>query len=75
MSLPFERPSASSFPAKYPGTCDDCGGEFERGTEIRYSSSDLVHADPEECSDTISLDSRPMKVCQKCFLVHAGECF
>lgn len=64
-----------SFLAKFPGICDDCQDGFEREDEIAYNAANqLVHADPDDCNRPASTRSSD-KVCGKCFLVHAGDCF
>lgn len=72
MSSPFARP-LRTFEAKYPGYCSECGGEFDAGDEVCYDSTDsLVHAVPEDCDPAPARSEKP---CEKCFLVHAGDCF
>ena len=68
------------FFARYDGTCNECGNEFEAGERIGYDSDDEIC-----CEDCLSGDSptrapapsrvKAMKVCQDCLMVHAGSCF
>jgi hypothetical protein len=57
------------FHARYYGTCADCGGKIEPEQVITYVGDDLVHVD---CAPRTVRES---KVCQRCFIAHAGECF
>jgi hypothetical protein len=57
-----------SFPAKYPGTCGDCGQDFVRNTEVTYVGDlGVCHV---KCPTAES-------VCPKCFMAipsSAKEC-
>lgn len=33
------------FPAMYPGTCGECGGEIEPGDDVQFVGDDLIHED------------------------------
>lgn len=59
-----------SFEAKYRGVCADCGSRIEPGQTVEYDEEDeLVHTD---CVPTGPVRSAPP--CERCWLVHAGEC-
>lgn len=63
---------AHTFAARYPGTCAD-GDTIEPGDEVTYISKGvIVHA---KCSGAEHKPSRQEKMCGKCFMLHAGECF
>lgn len=66
--------TSRSFTARFPGICENCGDGFEKGDDVMYDGDDLVHADPDDCVQLASTRSSD-KVCGKCFLVHAGDCF
>ena len=53
-----------SFPARYPGTCVDCGGRFHVDDPITRADDDegWVHA---SCADTDHPDPEP---CTQCWL-------
>lgn len=60
-----------SFPAKYPGVCNDCGEHVSVGELINYVSGSLTH---ESCGGS-SLDLRVnAEVCTECWLVKPCEC-
>jgi hypothetical protein len=63
--------TSRTFEAKFPGLCEDCGGGFEAGDEVRYQGDDLVHADPDGCEAMKPVTGAP---CPECFMVHAGDC-
>lgn len=71
MATPFAR-GVHTFPARFPGICEDCQEGFEPGTEVRYDDGNLVHADPDDC---VSVPQATNSPCTKCWLVHAGDCF
>lgn len=76
MSSPFQQPSSGGsrpFEARFPGICSACDAGFETGDLVRFDDDELVHANWDEC---FPASEKPgTKPCQKCFLVHAGDCF
>lgn len=57
------------FTAQYHGSCAECEDPIIPGQRIEGDDGEYQHAD---CGE------RPAVVvctCEKCFLVHAGECF
>lgn len=62
-----------TFVAKYRGVCAE-GDRVEPGQEVDYTvAGDLVHVD---CSSSAAPKvSRAARHCERCFLVHTGECF
>lgn len=62
-----------AFPAKYPGTCADCGLPITPGYLVMYDAHDeLVHRQCPGRPDDVSMgDGVP---CPSCFCFHAGEC-
>lgn len=67
---------AGGFPARYPGSCAECGGPIEPGQAIAYAGAigplAPVHWECPPEPPTV----RPGEVsCPVCFLIHpAGEC-
>ena len=64
------------FPARYPGRCGDCGGQFDAGDQVGYNmAGELIHWDADSCSATV-FDIRPIEeFCVRCFLIHPkGQC-
>ena len=53
-----------TFPARYPGTCSECGGRFHTGDPITRAADDdgWVH---DACGDTDHPDPEP---CPQCWL-------
>jgi hypothetical protein len=63
-----------SFRARHPGMCQ-CGCErlFDRDTEVQYTEDrQIVIVGHDTDTEVISVRT---KVCTKCYLMHAGECF
>jgi hypothetical protein len=65
------RKTSRPFTAKFGGTCASCQDDIEAGDEVMFDDDELIHAD---CTE-VPVRHTAMKVCQKCFLVHAGDCF
>lgn len=65
-----------SFAAKWAGKCAECGESFAPGAEIEYEEDSvvLVHKHGAESELLNMIGSKPVDVCHRCFLVHAGEC-
>jgi hypothetical protein len=62
--------SGGVFEARYHGPCAECADRIEPGDDVVYVADELVHL---RCSEQ---EKRPQpKVCQRCFLAHAGDCF
>lgn len=56
MSRPFE--------AQYPGTCEECGERFDKGTTIRVvATGAAVH---DVCPDDVPLPTS--EICPRCFI-------
>lgn len=61
------------FTAQYRGTCHECEDTISQGEDVRFDDDGkLVHW---MCPDEPELSVGSAKPCQKCFLVHSGECF
>jgi hypothetical protein len=65
------RKTSRTFTAKYVGTCATCSDGFDVGDEVVFDDDELIHV---ECIE-VPTGQTSMKVCQKCFLAHAGDCF
>ena len=56
------------FTARYPGTCQSCGDQFEAGEQLRYDEDDqVVHR-------ACSRPHRPAETCTNCFLEKPCPC-
>ncbi|QLF83859.1 hypothetical protein SEA_MOOSEHEAD_50 [Gordonia phage Moosehead] len=69
---------SGSFPAKWPGKCEDCGHWWGQGDLIAYDKNVLMH---EDCArGVVGLRAADIElrkdetVCLECHLVHRGEC-
>jgi hypothetical protein len=58
-----------SFTAEYHGTCSLCDDPIVPGQAIRQQDDEWIH---DVCGSRA--DTAPC-VCEKCWLVHTGECF
>ena len=65
--------SGYGFPARYAGTCDDCGGRIAPGDRVGYNAAqELVHW---ECPPEPPAVRPGEERCPVCFLIHpAGAC-
>lgn len=61
-----------TFTARFSGICEDCHEGFEKGDEVRYKGTDLVHADSDDC--LAAMPATAGAPCPECFMVHAGDC-
>lgn len=57
----------TTFEARYPGVCPNCEERIKPGDPIVDSEDGYVHDD----CQTVLPSKSP---CQRCWLVHAGEC-
>jgi len=55
--------------AQYHGQCDECERPIIPGQEIRAEDDAWVHVDCGARTATVEC------VCERCYLVHAGQCF
>lgn len=68
--------SVTTFEAKYPGTCQECGGEIEPGDEVVYLEDKLVHADVTCSAQRESTVVVENDICKKCWTTKSvtGAC-
>lgn len=57
-----------SIVAAYHGVCAECGETITPGQRIETQDEQWRHADCNEMPETVGC------VCERCWLVHAGEC-
>lgn len=69
-----------SFPARFPGTCAECGGRIKVGQEIQGDGTfkrdnEYQHAVVSECTGLGDILAVTNPLCPNCFLYHPeGAC-
>lgn len=72
-----------SFPAQYPGKCVACLTRFAPGDMIKYVDGQIYGegccegpfgGDGKDSPLAMSNAEARASMCQRCFMIHAGEC-
>lgn len=69
----------STFTARYPGRCGDCGERIEPGQRVVYTATyrgddQVVHADCDDGGLGPMPEPRTVTVCKLCNLVQPCDC-
>lgn len=65
----FPKETAVWFPARYPGECSNCSGDFDEGDDIRADGSGGW-----ECCEPVQMIRSKEEVCGRCNIVKPCWC-